>query len=53
MTGSLDAYEAQDRKIIEPVGDILKASLSNQVAKVWRSFSVDRFYLDRPMDQIQ
>ena len=50
---ALDAYEAQDMKIIEPVGDILKASLSNQVAKVWRSFSVDRFYLDRPMDQIQ
>jgi hypothetical protein len=34
MGGSLDAYEAQDRKSMEPVGDDLKGSLSNQVGKV-------------------
>jgi hypothetical protein len=52
MGGSLDAYEAQDRKIIEPVKDSLKGSLSSQVRKVWRSDSVDGFHLDQPIDQI-
>ena len=36
MGGSLDAYEAQDRKIIEPVGDDLEGSLSDQVVTVWQ-----------------
>jgi hypothetical protein len=53
MGGSLDAYEVQDRKIMEPVEDCLKGSPSNQVAKVWRSDSVDGFHLDQPIDQIQ
>jgi hypothetical protein len=32
---------------------VFSGSLSNQVGKVWRSVSVDRFHLDQPMDQIQ